>query len=456
LSDAARAERLSTRRHRGVLLATLGGTVARGASVVYNLISVPLLAHHLGLETYGFWLTISAAFSWFSVSDLGLGVVVKTRLAREGSTRSDASVVLLTATILLVSSMAVLCFAGLGFWLAFGDPAQTFRAPSGLPTTTARLAVVLTAGLAVGSLLLSTGYRALEAMQQGWIASCYDLASTVGSAIGLLVCVKTDGGLIFLALATGLPPLVAATIAYWWIGPPLPRMLHAIPDALRILPSLLRDGVWVLGVNVQAMLWLAKDAVLIGIIVGVAAVPPFQTTFRIYSLLLSLIASRVGASLWPAYAEAIKENDWEWVSRASARYKRVCLAAYLGIGALITVTGPLLVKVWAGSQVAAPSSVFWLMFVEFGVLSWSNMDGNLLLAAGRYNVVALTGLIGGTVATLLGIIALHQSGAAALIGVNASCLLVFVATPIHLLAQRTVNQRRQVFTPIDLRAAEGA
>src|SRR5271157_556872 len=71
--ETTTAEGLARERHRRIVLSTAASGLAKGVSVLANLIIVPMTLHYLGEERYAMWAMISSLFITLNSADLGIG-----------------------------------------------------------------------------------------------------------------------------------------------------------------------------------------------------------------------------------------------------------------------------------------------------------------------------------------------------------------------------------------------
>jgi O-antigen/teichoic acid export membrane protein len=69
--------------------------------------SVALLVHHMGPTSYGAWATLVSALVWIQLSDLGIGIVVRNRVAAD---RSDPALAQIVATAITLTGVIALVF----------------------------------------------------------------------------------------------------------------------------------------------------------------------------------------------------------------------------------------------------------------------------------------------------------------------------------------------------------
>ena len=66
--------------------------MAKVASIIANLVTVPLILNYLGAEQYGVWITITSVFLILGVADFGIGNGLLNMKRRASDLRGEFSV----------------------------------------------------------------------------------------------------------------------------------------------------------------------------------------------------------------------------------------------------------------------------------------------------------------------------------------------------------------------------
>ena len=71
--DQSTTDGQSKERYRRIAITTIASAMAKVASIIANLVTVPLILNYLGAEQYGVWITITSVFLILGVADFGIG-----------------------------------------------------------------------------------------------------------------------------------------------------------------------------------------------------------------------------------------------------------------------------------------------------------------------------------------------------------------------------------------------
>ena len=66
------AEGRSRERYRRIALTTVTSLIAKGATSLIALVTIPLTINYFGKEQYGLWMIVSSVVIWLQLSDFGI------------------------------------------------------------------------------------------------------------------------------------------------------------------------------------------------------------------------------------------------------------------------------------------------------------------------------------------------------------------------------------------------
>ncbi|HEY6940484.1 hypothetical protein [Dokdonella sp.] len=282
--------------HRAAAVSLVNGLTAL-LSIVFQLVSVPVCLHFWGRERYGAWLAVFAAATMFRMVDGGFIDYVGNRLNllyhtdRDEMRRVLASSALGSA-VLGVVQIGIVCAA-----LAFGghDGASASGATARAPVAL----VVLVAAWVMSGSFIGIVHRLLVPAgmmyQAAWWAMGYQsaiFAGLVAAAIARLDLVATS-----LLVATVQASVYFASAFY--IRRRLPEFFPwwQRPDTRTAFSDLARSMTFVLGTALQQAA-TGGMVLLVGAVLGVAAVPVF-TTMRTMANLWNTLTATLTSPLLP-------------------------------------------------------------------------------------------------------------------------------------------------------------
>jgi O-antigen/teichoic acid export membrane protein len=338
----------------------LGNIGANGLSQIANLaiqlIMVPVLAQHWGLETYGAWLILFALPYYFAASDLGLVVAAgndMTAAVAQGR-REDAILTFQTMQAGLLGLSALVL--GLAAWLALGplNDLLNFAQKGSGGHAAATLLLLLAYGML--ALQVSAAHSGMRAT--GAYARSVNVVTTISvvEAVGVVGAVIA-GATILHAAAIYFAGHLAGVLVLRWA-------LHRHAPWLRTFP--LRPS-WVelrrLAPAALAMLCLPHASALafqgptlaLGAYAGAAVVPIFSAV-RLATRSAVQVPTVVAFASMPAFTVATAQGDEARRAELVALSLVASLCVLVPAAIILAVLGPELIGLWTGG-VIKPSRV---------------------------------------------------------------------------------------------------
>lgn len=402
-------------------------------SIVGNLVLVPVFLAHWGELQYGEWLMIYAAVAYMTVVDFGLQMYV-VNLLSQAFTRGAMDDYHRTLHAAFRMSLAI-CAAVLAVMLVafallpIGDWLDFVVIEHG---TVAWIAILLGLQLlgAIPQGQINGVYRTIGEYHRGVMVGNVQRAAGL-AATGLVVVV--GGGPQAVALAQ-LGPLVVSAV-YVWVD--LRRRHPEIRLGLREgtfadAKKLLLPSLFFFLLQVSAGLMLQGTTLVVGSVLGAAAVVAFATT-RTLANLVTQVTGTINTTLWPDLTALEAQGRYETLRELQRLAAKVVLALTFAAALFLHFNGAQLMRLWTSGAVAYDAGLMDAFLVYVIYLGYMNTTVTVMVAANRHRSVALSTLI----ATGLGIgLAI---GGAAWIGAAGVVWAMFVAD----LGVRGVQQSRE-------------
>jgi O-antigen/teichoic acid export membrane protein len=402
-------------------------------------ISVPLILHYLGPDTYGVILAMTSVATLFASLDLGIPQGL-TGLVAEAHGRDDrASVAVFVASAFYLSLAIVVALIVAGFGVtafglfAFAGLDNVTR--EGAPTVLAVIGVCLLLGVPLGlAASIRIGYQE-SFLSQGW--------SMLGALVGLLavfLAVRTKGGVIAVLLASFGIPLAAsaANSAFLFLRSRvylLPRVADIRIQAVR---TLLKSGLPFFALQLATAISIWTDEIVIALVFGAATVPGYSIPARIFNL-VPLAVGLVVTPLWPAYREAIARGDRQWVAKAFTLSTSLSIVV-AGVGAgLLLWFHSFLIYMWVGPAVEEAPGVAWGLAVWAVVVSYSSSLVMFHQGLNRLGTQAAWGLLAGIVALIFKVVGAIEVGLWGVIWARTLAYAVLFAVPLSIQAVKTMR-----------------
>jgi O-antigen/teichoic acid export membrane protein len=403
--DLSTDEGRSRERYRRIALTTLATFAAKGFALLASLITVPLTLNYLGTERYGLWMTISSVIAMLGFADLGLGNGLISALA-EADGKNDRA----AARRYVSSSLMMLAFVAALILLAFAVVyplipwAQVFnvaspRAAHEVGPTVIGLVVCFALGLPL--LLIQ---RVQSGYQEGFASGLWQSAGSLLSLGCVLLAIRAQAGLAWLALAlTGAPLLVAGLNWIVYAGWQRPEIFPRWSDVQSgIARRLAATGSVFLWLQALTLIGTTSDSLIIAHTYGAHEVSVYAVVQRLFSI--TLIVQLLVAPLWPAFGEAMAREDYAWIRRTLNRSLKLCVGVTTLAVLPMIFWGRQIIPLWTGQDLKPPFALMlgfgaWMIMGSYaGNLAALFNSGPLL----RHQVVFYT--VASVVALILKIV----------------------------------------------------
>jgi O-antigen/teichoic acid export membrane protein len=318
--DTTTDEGRAKERHRHIAWTSVTAATAKTATVLTMLISVPLTLGYLGPEQFGMWMTISAVIAMLGFADFGLSNGVLNAVAHASGRNADEEI-----HDIISNGLFMLFIIGTAILLAFAACYTRIPWPSvfNVATTTAAIEtgpVVLVLVLCfIATLPLGLTQKIQMGLQQGYWANMWETLGSIGALLGILLAIRLEAGLLWIALAmAGMPVIFRAINTLIFFGYQKytlrPRFRHI---NFGIVSGLMRTGLLFFILQIAVIVGFQSDNIIIARILGVEAVAGYDIALKL-STLPAMLIGLVTVAQWPAYGEALTRGDTEWIGTHSS------------------------------------------------------------------------------------------------------------------------------------------
>jgi O-antigen/teichoic acid export membrane protein len=216
-------------------------------------------------------------------------------------------------------------------------------------------AIAVVVALFVLSLPLGIVERVRMAFQEGFLNSIAAAAAAVLSLLLLLAAIAVGASLpllILLVSASSIAALAVNGYRLFWRDRPWLRPRPALARFGTAI-TLGRIGFLFLVLQVAVVVAFQSDVVVAAVILGPEDAAVYSVTLKVF-LVVPTLLSLYFATLWPAYTEAIRRGDTEWV-RATLRRSSLAALFVAGVASLVlAIAGPTLIRWWTAGAVDPP------------------------------------------------------------------------------------------------------
>lgn len=444
------------REFRSVLARFRNSRVMRGISAnVYSqvvqtalqLLSVPIMATHWGLATYGTWLVIFTVPNYLAFSDFGFAAAAANDMTISIA-RGDraAAIKTLHAVRAAMTGMCLLliCICALAI---YNIPDAWLSNAAGLSGTHARRAIMMLAAYGVLSVQNSVSLAAFRSI--GLYATGTYLHVTIHflENIVALIVVFRGGDIEDAAAAyliSGMLGIIARMIvlrarAQWLV-------FFAWRFSTGEIRRLLHPAMAVLALPIAQAVFLQGTVAVVGLAAGAAAVPAF-TAVRTFSRLGVQLTMSVNHAILPEFTIASAALDHARRARLALLSIASSAVILLPMFFVVVFAGPLIIRLWTHGAIHAPYLLIVAMACTMLINGiWSPIS-NLIFALNQHAQYSYYYLIASLGSVLL------SYPLVKLIGSAGAGISLMVLDGVMFARVWTGAIRLNVFTTNELRAA---
>ena len=417
-TDAGRSQE----RHRHIAWTSVTAATAKVTMAVTMLISVRLTLGYLGTERFGMWMAITAVIAMLGFADLGLSNGVLNAVAHASGRDAEREI-----RRIISSALFMLCLVGTVLLLVFaaGDShipwASVFNVGSATAAREAGPVVLVLVMCFLATLPLGLTQKIQLGLQRGYWANLWETLGSIGGLLGILVAIRLEVGLPWIALAmAGIPVVFRGINTLVFFGfqktalRPRPGNINA-----GIVRKLLHTGLLFFFLQIAVIVGFQSDNIIIARILGAEAVAGYDVALKLATLPAMFIGFVVIAQ-WPAYGEALTRGDTDWIRHTFTRTLRASMVVTIPFAVILLLWGDRIIRLWAGPDVIPSTGLLagvaaWSLLLVIGSVMSSLLNGlhvvrfqvicailmatgNILLSIYLVGVIGVEGAIYGTLA----------------------------------------------------------
>ncbi|HEY4928041.1 MAG TPA: oligosaccharide flippase family protein [Acidimicrobiales bacterium] len=411
--------------------------------ILLSLVLTRVILRHLGAGTYGLWIVLLSIVGYLGLLDTGVSTAVVQRVARLsaiGDKDETADVIRTslvffstTGTLAVLITVAVAPF--LASFLHLGDVSGS------VADRTLIILGVMTAVKFIGSVPSAVLFGAGRGDRQSQIGAVGFIVTQVSQ----VVVVLAGGGLIGLAIVSLGGVLFGTVVSAGIIRRTTGS--NVIQGRFRgdLLIDLLRFGGRNTVIAISGLVSFSLDALIIGIILPVAQVAPYDIALSTANLTRNL--TTYGSDLLlPTYAHFESVKDPARQARLFSRTVMATMAITLPILVALAAFGEPILKLWLGN---VPPKTYSIM-IALGFVTALELPGHqcfiFLTGVGRNQLMMRMAVVGATVNLIGSIIATFALGpiGPAIGSLPAVLVIDFTILPIIVCRYLNVPIRRYV------------
>jgi O-antigen/teichoic acid export membrane protein len=387
------------------------GYMGLGASLVLSLFLTPIALDHLGASDYGLWIAVTTLGSYFSLLGAGVATATVQRVAESIALHNHERLAEVLAT-----SRAFFTISGIFAFLVtaaivpfVGD---IFHPPSGSHQS-AEIALLLIGVFTAAGLFNCVPSAALYGGGRNDRQSLSALAVSLVVQGGQIAVVLGGGGLVGLVAVASI-----GAVGGFLLTDQVAKRSGLLPlkhaRATRaMLRELLKSGGRNVTVQLAGTIAYQLDAVVIGVILPIRQVTPYDLALSTSGLTQSVATAGTGL-LIPSYAHSSALDDRERQFRLYSRAVLVSMAISIPVVVALLVFGESLLHLWVGRGGHHVPAHSYQVMVALNIVVVLQLPGTqsflFLIGIGRNGLVARIALPAALVNLGLSILATYIFG----------------------------------------------
>ncbi len=396
--DSSSPEGRSLERHRKILLSTTTNFLARGFSLLVNLLVIRLVLARLGKEEYGVWVAITAFLMWSTLLDFGILNSLVNAVA-EAFGKDDRETIVRHVSTGFFSLLAVAVALSLATVALIGHVNWSALFSSSALVSERRLRWSVAAAVVpfIVGIPASVVRQVYAGLQKTYVSNIFIVLSSVMTLAAVWTAIACGASLEWLVLAAGVGVPIAALLNLWylvkmdmpWLKPKLERF------SMSSLRRLFRSSAPLFLFQLGALLVNYSQPFILAHVTNYSVVADYSLLFRLYALAGTVFVLST-SSFFPAFREAFEKGDRGWVRRNFSRLLGLRIVLSCSLGFLLVVAGNAVLKVWLGKDAVRFPAPVWLVIAFILVVSaWGTAFSDLLTVMDRIWIQVAVVLLNG-------------------------------------------------------------
>ena len=378
-----------SRTAQRLLNSTTFNILALMVNISAALILLPFLIDRLGDGWYGTWVLIGTILGYFTILDLGMFAASQRFISVHYGRGEwqDVNAVVSTCLVLFgvagLAALALVLAAAAAVPWVVSDPAAVAPIRLALIIAAIDVALFFPGGLFNGIMVAQVRFD---------LAALLDIAKVVTRTVLILVFLDQGYGIVALALitlATNTAERVAKAVIAWRLFPQLKLSLALFQR--RRVGEYARYGIYSFVAELSEKIRFHLDVVIVGAILGAAAVTIYNIAVRLVSYMMQFVVSGLGYMM-PVFAAQAGREEWDamrrdflFVSKLSAVLSVIC-------GGGLAFVGKPFIELWIGPDYGHAFVPLAILAVGVTVEMAQMPSSHLLMAVNRVGFLARLGI----------------------------------------------------------------
>ncbi len=364
-----------------------GSFVIKFATVLINLLLVPLTLHYLNPFDYGIWLTLSSILLWINYFDIGLGNGLRNKLS-EALAKNNYKLgqIYISTTFFILLGFVLILYFIFFLFQSIIDWNKLLNVSLDNVVNLRNLILIIFFVVSLTSVFKIIGIIYIS----HHLPIINDLITFSGNLVSF-ICIFmltkfVKGSLFNVALVYSISPLLVilsvSFITFKRVYPNLMPKLYLIE--IKYIKELLGLSFSFFFLQIAGMIIFTSANLLISNLYGPTQVTVYNLSFKYFSL-VSYIFGIIIAPYWAAITDAHIKNDFNWIKKSLYQLKKIWF--YLMILTFIMFClSNIAYKFWVGSEVNVPISLSFIFAIYISIANYNNILAFALNGMGKLRI----------------------------------------------------------------------
>ena len=364
-----------------------GSFVIKFATVLINLLLVPLTLHYLNPFDYGIWLTLSSILLWINYFDIGLGNGLRNKLS-EALAKNNYKLgqIYISTTFFILLGFVLILYFIFFLFQSIIDWNKLLNVSLDNVVNLRNLILIIFFVVSLTSVFKIIGIIYIS----HHLPIINDLITFSGNLVSF-ICIFmltkfVKGSLFNVALVYSISPLFVilsvSFITFKRVYPNLMPKLYLIE--IKYIKELLGLSFSFFFLQIAGMIIFTSANLLISNLYGPTQVTVYNLSFKYFSL-VSYIFGIIIAPYWAAITDAHIKNDFNWIKKSLYQLKKIWF--YLMILTFIMFClSNIAYKFWVGSEVNVPISLSFIFAIYISIANYNNILAFALNGMGKLRI----------------------------------------------------------------------
>ena len=341
--------------------------------VLSSFLLMPLMLKYLGEERYGIWLTMYSIVSWALFFDFGIGNGLRNKISEyleqkkvDYAVKSISSAYVCICLICFIVYVSFLVIAQFINWdTVFNTKDVSFNE--------IQSSFIIIFGFFLVNFSLSIVDQLFHATKDTAKTILRPLASNIFSLIAVyFVNVFFDSDLVYLAVVYGFSLILSSLLLtlYFYIKyPSLKPKLNFFSK--KQFFEIMNLGGQFLIIQIAVLIIFTTDKIIISQVVSPVAVVPYETTFKLFGLVLVMNGVFLNP-LWSSYTRAFARGDISYIKKILKMSHIIFIMLSL-FAVLLYFFSEEIIKFWMNGQINIQNDLSLIMCLFFVVRVWCDI-----------------------------------------------------------------------------------